>query len=92
MLLAVTNDAPSTEIGRQTFLDGLLLIDALAQSGLAKSRGDARRTIEGRGAYVNNVRQSDVGRTLGTDDLLHGRYVVLRKGRHDLHVLRTEVA
>ena len=92
MLLAVTDDAPSTEIGRQTFLDGLLLIDALAQSGLAKSRGDARRTIEGRGAYVNNVRQSDVGRTLGTDDLLHGRYVVLRKGRHDLHVLRTEVA
>ena len=60
MLLAVTEDAPSTEIGRQIFLDGLLLIDALEQSGLAKSRGDARRTIDGGGAYVNNVKQSDV--------------------------------
>ena len=91
MLLAVTEDAPSTEIGRQSFLDGLPLIDALEKSGLATSRGDARRTIDGGGAYVNNVRQSDVGRRLGTDDLLHGRYIVLRKGRHDLHVLRAGV-
>jgi tyrosyl-tRNA synthetase len=91
MLLAVTEDAPSTQIGRQVFLDGLPLIDALELSGLAKSRGDARRIIDGGGAYVNNVRQSDVGRRLGTDDLLHGRYIVLRKGRHDLHVLRAGV-
>ena len=62
------------------FDDGLLLVDALEQSGLAKSRSDARRTIDGRGAYVNNVQQSDVGRALGTDDLLHDRYIVLRKG------------
>jgi tyrosyl-tRNA synthetase len=92
MLLAVTEDAPSTQIGRQIFLDGLLLIDALEQSGLAKSRGDARRTIDGGGAYVNNVKQSDVGRTLGTDDLLHDRYIVLRKGPRGVHVLRTEAA
>jgi tyrosyl-tRNA synthetase len=92
MLLAVTEDAPSTQIGRQIFLDGLLLIDALEQSGLAKSRGDARRTIDGGGAYVNNVKQSDVARTLGTDDLLHDRYIVLRKGPRGVHVLRTEAA
>jgi tyrosyl-tRNA synthetase len=92
MLLAVTEDAPSTQIGRQSFLDGLPLIDALEQSGLAKSRSDARRTIEGGGTYVNNVKQSDVGRTLGTDDLLHDRYIVLRKGPRGVHVLRTEAA
>ncbi len=92
MLLAITEDAPSTEVGRQSFLDGLPLVDALEQSGLAKSRGDARRTIEGRGTYVNNVQQSDVGRTLGTDDLLHDRYIVLRKGPRGVHVLRTSEA
>ena len=89
MLLAITEDAPSTEIGRQSIRDGLLLVDALEQSGLAKSRSDARRTIDGRGAYVNNVQQSDVGRVLGTDDLLHDRYIVLRKGPRGVHVLRT---
>jgi tyrosyl-tRNA synthetase len=88
MLLAVTDDAPSSEISRQSVADGLSLIDALERSGLAKSRGDARRTIEGGGAYVNNVRQSDIARSLGPEDLLHDRYVLLRKGRHDVHVLR----
>jgi tyrosyl-tRNA synthetase len=88
MLLAVTEDAPSTEIPRQHFIEGLLLIDALERGGLAKSRGEARRTIEGRGAYVNNVQQSDVARVLGLDDLLHDRYVVVRKGARAVHVLR----
>jgi tyrosyl-tRNA synthetase len=92
MLLAVTEGAPSTHIGREIFVGGLLLIDALEQSGLATSRGDARRTIDGGGAYVNNVKQSDVGRTLGTDDLLHDRYILLRKGPRGVHVLRTEAA
>ena len=88
MLLAVTEDAPSTEIARQLITDGLSLVDAMERSGLAASRGEARRTIQGGGAYVNNARQSDVARVLGPDDLLHDRYIVVRKGRHDVHVLR----
>jgi tyrosyl-tRNA synthetase len=89
MLLAVTEEAPTTEIGRHEIADGVSLVEALVRSGLAQSKGDARRRIEQRGAYVNNVRQSEVGRMLGLEDLLHGRYVVLRKGRRDIHVLRT---
>jgi tyrosyl-tRNA synthetase len=89
MLLAITEDAPSTEISRQSVADGLPLVEALERSGLARSRADARRTIEGGGAYVNNLRQSDTTRQLGPDDLLHGRYIVVRKGRRDIHVLRT---
>ena len=46
-----------TEIARQSIADGLSLVDALERSGLAKSRSEARRTIERGGAYVNNVRQ-----------------------------------
>jgi tyrosyl-tRNA synthetase len=88
MLLAVTEDAPSTEVGRSEITAGLPLVDALERTGLAKSRGEARRTIEQGGAYVNNSRQTDVARVLGTDDLLHDRYSVLRKGRRDIHVLR----
>jgi len=89
MLLAVTEDAPSTEISRQSIADGLLLIDALERSGLAKSKTDARNTIAGGGIYVNNLRQSDAGRQLGPDDLLHDRYIVMRKGPRGVHVLRT---
>jgi tyrosyl-tRNA synthetase len=89
MLLAITEDAPTTDIARQEIVDGLALVDALARIGLASSKGDARRRIEQGGAYVNNVRQSDTSRPLGPEDLLHDRYIVLRKGRRDIHVLRT---
>ena len=89
MLLAVTEEAPTTEIPRQEIVDGITLVDALARCGLASSKGDARRRIEQGGAYVNNVRQSDISRPLGPEDLLHDRYIVLRKGRRDIHVLRT---
>ena len=80
MLLAVTEDAPTTVIPRGEILDGLTLVDVLERTGLAKSKGDARRTIDQGGAYVNNVRQTDAARTLGPADLLHDRYVVVRKG------------
>ncbi|HEX3793240.1 MAG TPA: tyrosine--tRNA ligase [Acidimicrobiales bacterium] len=85
MLLAVTEDAPTTDV---TLADGLALADALERTGLAKSRGEARRTIEQGGAYINNVQQRDAGRIIGPDDLLHGTYIVLRKGKRDVHVLR----
>jgi tyrosyl-tRNA synthetase len=86
MLLAVTEDAPSTDLLRSELLDGLTLVDVLVRTGLAKSKGDARRTIGG--TYVNNVQQTDPSRSLGPTDLLHDRYVVLRKGKRDVHVVR----
>jgi tyrosyl-tRNA synthetase len=90
MLLAVTAEAPTTHVPRADLLNGgLTLIDALERTGLVTSRADGRRTIEQGGAYVNNVRQTDTTRTLGRDDLLHDRYIVLRKGRRDVHVLQT---
>ena len=88
MLLAVTEDAPSTTVPRAELLDGLTLVDILERTGLAKSKKDAKRTVDQGGAYVNNVRQSDAARTLGPADLLHDRYVVVRKGKRDVHVVR----
>ena len=63
MLLAVTEDAPTTALPRTELLDGLTLVDVLERTGLAKSKKEARRTVEQGGAYVNNVRQTDDGRT-----------------------------
>ncbi|HWD54410.1 MAG TPA: tyrosine--tRNA ligase [Acidimicrobiales bacterium] len=89
-LVAVTADAPTTPVPRTDLMDGgLTLVDALQRTGLAKSKSDARRNIEGRGVYVNNVQQTDPARALGKDDLLHDRYVVLRKGPRGVHILET---
>jgi tyrosyl-tRNA synthetase len=88
MLLAVTEDAPTTPVPRAELLDGFTLVDVFERTGLATSKKEARRTIEGGGAYVNNVRVSDAGRLLDPADLLHDRYVVLRKGSRGVHIVR----
>ncbi|MEU5831642.1 tyrosine--tRNA ligase [Micromonospora tulbaghiae] len=53
----------------------------LKESGLVPSMKEARRVIAEGGAYVNNTRISEVDATLSADDLLHGRYLVLRRGK-----------
>ena len=54
-LIDIFADVPSQELPRERLAgDGLPLIDAFVESGLAKSKGEARRTIAQGGAYVNN--------------------------------------
>jgi tyrosyl-tRNA synthetase len=88
MLLAVTEDAPSTTVPRAELLGGLTLIDLLERTSLVKSKKEARRTVEQGGAYVNNIRQTDDGRTFAAEVLLHDRYLVLRKGRKEVHIVK----
>ncbi len=53
----------------------------LKESGLVASLNEARRTITEGGAYVNNERVSDVEATVPSSALLHGRFLVLRRGK-----------
>jgi tyrosyl-tRNA synthetase len=88
ILLVVTQDAPSTDVPRTEVLDGTTLADLFVRTGLVTSRAEARRTVEGGGAYVNNTRQTEERRTFQAGDLLHDRYLVLRRGRREVHLVR----
>lgn len=57
------------------------IIDLLIAAELVDSKGAARRTIKEGGAYVNNQRISSEDWTPEPDDLLHGSWLVLRKGK-----------
>src|ERR671920_276712 len=57
------------------------VVDLLVAAGLAGGRGEARRTITEGGAYVNNERVTDVDAVPPASALLHGRFLVLRKGK-----------
>jgi tyrosyl-tRNA synthetase len=61
---------------------GLPVLDALVRSGLASSKGDARRGIQGKGFLVNGEVPAPE-RTLAAGDLLHGRFVMLQKGKRN---------
>ena len=76
-LLDVLADAPSAPMPPNA-----TLVDALVATGLSGSKGEARRALQQRGVYVNGTQQDD-DRALTDADALHGRFVVLRRGKRE---------
>ncbi len=88
-LLDVFSDVPSTELAKDRFEgDGMGLIDVLAETGVAASKGEARRSLRGGGMYVNNRRAADERQFLTLDDTVEGQLLVLRKGKKNYHLVR----
>lgn len=88
-VLDVFADVPSITIERSR-LDGqgLPLADLLVAAGLVLSKGEARRSIQGGGIYLNNRRVTDERKVLTTADSIGGDLVVLRKGRKEYRLAR----
>ncbi|MEK8071411.1 tyrosine--tRNA ligase [Rhodococcoides navarretei] len=59
------------------------IVDLLVATGLSESKGAARRAVKEGGASVNNVKISDEDWTPGAADLLHGRWLVVRRGKRN---------
>jgi tyrosyl-tRNA synthetase len=82
-------DVPSQSAPRDRLAgEGMPLVEALVLSTLAKSKGEARRTIEQGGAYVNNRRQVAVDARLSEQDLVGETMIVLRSGKKNYALLR----
>ena len=71
------------EAGGTTLPAGELpaILDLLVAAGLAKSKGEARRTVAEGGAYLNNVRVEDPELQPAASDLVAGSWLVLRRGK-----------
>ena len=77
-LAAALAEAPHVSVGTPV----PSVVDLLAATGLAASKSAARRTVAEGGAYVNNLRVDDPD--AAPADLLHGRWIVLRKGKRNV--------
>ncbi|MGK3106109.1 tyrosine--tRNA ligase [Streptomyces sp. WAC05858] len=78
-LAAAVSELPNakvSELGQVT--------DLFAEVGLVPSKSAARRTVKEGGAYVNNVKVTAEDAVATTDELLHGRWLVLRRGKKNL--------
>ncbi len=87
----VVGEIPTQIIEKSKFeAAGTPLAELLVQAKLATSKGQARKDLEAGGISVNNVRCTDLGRSLVLNDLLFGKYVLLRKGKRNYAVLSVE--
>nr|WP_210768660.1 tyrosine--tRNA ligase [Arthrobacter sp. E3] len=80
-----TLESATRELPRSTApAAGLTIVELLVSAGLSKSNSEARRTVGEGGAYVNNVKVTDPDTMLGSADALHGKYLLVRRGKRTL--------
>ena len=90
-LLELVKEAPSAALPKARLDgDGAGLLDLMAESGLWPSKSEAKRAIQGGGASLNNTKVSDLGRKVTAADLLHGKYLLLRKGKKEYFLFKAE--
>lgn len=83
----IVGEVPTKEIERSKLEASMPLVELLVAAGLAPSKGQARKDLEGGGIYLNNVRQSDAQRMISAADLLFGKHLLLRKGKRNYVVV-----
>jgi tyrosyl-tRNA synthetase len=88
-ILDIFADVPSTELERSIIEgDGFTVTDAVVAAGLASSKGEAKRLVQGGGVCLNNRKTSDARQTISDADLIDGQVLVLRKGAKHYHVIK----
>jgi tyrosyl-tRNA synthetase len=84
----ILGEVPTKEI-QKSKLDGagIPLIELSIIAGLCPSKGQARKDIESGGVNINNVRETNLQRTVTSNDLLFGKHILLRKGKKNYVVV-----
>lgn len=78
------DNMPTTVLSEDQAAQGLQVVDLLVLSGLAKSRGDARRLVDGGGVSLEDAKVTDVFMPIDPDRL-SGNGLVIRKGKKSYH-------
>lgn len=81
----LVDEVPTTRVAIAALGGEGALVDLLTESGMCKSKGDARRAISERSIYVNNERREDDSVTAA--DLRHERFLLLRRGKKNYNLV-----
>ncbi len=87
-LLEIFQDVPSTELSRSEFEKGITIQDLLIKTQLAKSKGEAKRQIDGGGIYMNNARVTESQTPVAQTHLIDGSLLVIRSGKKNYHLVQ----
>lgn len=85
--LDVFDGVPQAEIDRSAIVQGLDIIDALAEGGrFLKSNGEARRALKENSISLNKEKISE-GRVISTSDLINDKFILLQRGKRNYFIL-----
>lgn len=85
----IFEEVPSTNLTRDVLEgEGMSIIDLLVDGGVTKSKGEARRSIQEGGINLNNLRVTEIDRMVTAQELIDGKYLILRKGRKNYYLVK----
>ncbi len=86
-LLSIFANVASSEVAMAD-VQGQPVIDVAVAGGMCKSKGEARRLIQGGGFNLNNQRVTDIAQMVGETDIVDGRLLVLRSGKKNYRLVK----
>ena len=87
--LDVFDGVPTFEVERAKLPLGIL--DALAvETAIFPSKGEARKMIQGNGFSLNKEKFTDPAGTIGEDDIIDGKYILVQKGKKDYYIIKVK--
>ena len=87
-LHSIFKDVPSVELKFETLKNGILIADLLASTPLYGSKGEAKRSLEQKGVYLNNDAIVDLNLSISNAHLASESCLVIRKGKKNYCVIR----
>jgi tyrosyl-tRNA synthetase len=87
-LHAMAAEVPFAEVDEPADAPGVDALDLVVATGLAKSRGDAKRLVEQGGVTVNGRKVAMADRVVASAEWLAGRHLLVRKGSRDWGLVR----
>jgi tyrosyl-tRNA synthetase len=89
-LLAVFEGVPQVNVPRSELESGINIVEFLSdKTSIFPSKGEARKMVQGGGVLINKNKVEDIGRSVGTEDLLNGRYILAQKGKKNYVLVRS---
>lgn len=87
-LMSIFRDVPSVELKREVLSAGVSLLELLALTPLFGSKGEAKRSVEQKGVYLNNDSVTDMALILNEQNLASETCMVIRKGKKNYCVVK----
>lgn len=87
-LISIFKDVPSVTLKLGDLTNGISILDLLSSTPLFQSKGEARRSVEQKGVYLNNSVISDVNLVVNNTQLASETCLVLRKGKKNYCVVK----
>lgn len=87
-LLQIADEIPAFKIDVQAIKNGCNVVDLITDhANIVKSKGEARRAIQSNALTINKIKVTDHEQQIGSEDLLHGGFIMIENGKKNKYLL-----